>query len=233
MQADTASSELSTVSNKHMSLACLSCHDGTQAMDNMINAPGSDGYNTDGGGSGGVTAAQSSNWNFGSDWSSATTFDSGAGGEVNALGQMQGNGSNGTAMGLGQTDNGGTVAMLSPDLSNDHPIAMAFCGGGVGSDGASSSCRDTYFNNAATTTDSIGNTMWYVPTAGSTTVSLGTSASSGLRLYGNVSGGATDGLATDNPTVECGSCHDPHTATPTFLRISNAGSAVCLTCHNK
>ncbi len=27
-----------------VSLACLSCHDGSQSMDNMINAPGSDGY---------------------------------------------------------------------------------------------------------------------------------------------------------------------------------------------
>ena len=44
--------------------------------------------------------------------------------------------------------------------------------------------------------------------------------------------------------VECASCHDPHgvpsggpgTNTllrPSFLRVSNAGSAVCLTCHNK
>ncbi|HEY0633813.1 MAG TPA: hypothetical protein VGE00_00410, partial [Gammaproteobacteria bacterium] len=30
------------------SMACLSCHDGTQAMDNIVNAPGSGGY-TDGG----------------------------------------------------------------------------------------------------------------------------------------------------------------------------------------
>ena len=28
-----------------VSLACLSCHDGTQAMDTMINKPGSGGYN--------------------------------------------------------------------------------------------------------------------------------------------------------------------------------------------
>lgn len=31
-----------------VSLACLSCHDGTQAMDNMVNAPGSGGYNATG-----------------------------------------------------------------------------------------------------------------------------------------------------------------------------------------
>jgi hypothetical protein len=42
--------------------------------------------------------------------------------------------------------------------------------------------------------------------------------------------------------VECASCHDPHgvpsgtassTFNATFLRVSNTGSAVCLTCHNK
>lgn len=34
--------------------------------------------------------------------------------------------------------------------------------------------------------------------------------------------------------VQCASCHDVHdnTVTP-FLRISNTGSALCLTCHNK
>ena len=33
-----------------VSLACLSCHDGAQAMDNLINAPGSGGYDVTGGG---------------------------------------------------------------------------------------------------------------------------------------------------------------------------------------
>ena len=33
-----------------VSLACLSCHDGTQAMDNIINATGSGGLTADGGG---------------------------------------------------------------------------------------------------------------------------------------------------------------------------------------
>lgn len=36
-----------------VSLACLSCHDGAQAMDNIINAPGSGGYDPTGGGADG------------------------------------------------------------------------------------------------------------------------------------------------------------------------------------
>lgn len=37
-----------TVNLGGISLACLSCHDGTQAMDNMVNQPGSGGYNSGG-----------------------------------------------------------------------------------------------------------------------------------------------------------------------------------------
>ena len=45
----------------------------------------------------------------------------------------------------------------------------------------------------------------------------------GLVLYGD-----------HKDQVECGSCHNPHDPTnQPFLRISNAGSALCLTCHNK
>ena len=41
-------------------------------------------------------------------------------------------------------------------------------------------------------------------------------------------------VAGAGPSVECASCHDPHRAdTSTFLRIANAGSAVCLACHVK
>jgi predicted CXXCH cytochrome family protein len=42
------------------------------------------------------------------------------------------------------------------------------------------------------------------------------------------------------PSVECGSCHDPHNAatavageSPAFMRIANTSSNVCLACHNK
>ena len=44
----TATLDGSEVSVGSVSLACLSCHDGTQAMDVMINTPGSGGYNSAG-----------------------------------------------------------------------------------------------------------------------------------------------------------------------------------------
>jgi len=39
----------------------------------------------------------------------------------------------------------------------------------------------------------------------------------------------------NRPYVECATCHDPHSANTTFLRIpgGNARSQICLTCHNK
>jgi hypothetical protein len=46
----------------------------------------------------------------------------------------------------------------------------------------------------------------------------------------------------DGPEVECASCHDPHGVPsagpgslhiPSFLRVANTGSGVCLTCHSK
>ena len=37
-----------------------------------------------------------------------------------------------------------------------------------------------------------------------------------------------------NGFIQCASCHDPHESTnPTFLRVDNTGSALCLKCHNK
>jgi len=41
------------------------------------------------------------------------------------------------------------------------------------------------------------------------------------------------------PSVECASCHDPHVESKdaatqvSFLRVSQAGSGVCLACHTK
>lgn len=42
------------------------------------------------------------------------------------------------------------------------------------------------------------------------------------------------GTSTSDAKLECATCHDPHnTSTANFLRVSNTGSQLCLTCHNK
>ncbi len=52
----------------------------------------------------------------------------------------------------------------------------------------------------------------------------------------NTSLGGTiqDDLLDGGTTLECSSCHDVHgTGNSALLKIDNAGSALCLTCHNK
>lgn len=183
-----------------ISMACLSCHDGTQAMDNIINAPGSGGVLADGGGNDG----RAYTW---------------TGSGVNAAGRLSGG-----------------VALLGTDLSNDHPIGIQYCGGGLTGSGTTvtGTCKDGDFK--APLTDTINsNQVFWVETGGTG------KQRTDLPLY--VRPGET--VAT-GPLVECASCHDPHVSSgqagpagtgrvsgETFLRISNASSAVCTTCHVK
>lgn len=182
-----------------VSLACLSCHDGTQAMDNIINAPGSGGFDTTGGGPTGR----------GYTWDTTT-------GRVDADGKLIG---------------ANNAALLGTDLRNDHPIGIQYGGGGIvatGAKGASTgTTKDTDF--VAPTDELLGSTrIWYVDT--------GTAGrqKTDLTLYTRPSSDVGGSAGNFEPFVECASCHDPHTAAnPTFLRISNANSAVCLACHIK
>jgi hypothetical protein len=186
-----------------ISMACLSCHDGTQAMDNIINAPGSGGYDATGGG----------NTGRGYSWGSSP--------RANADGVM--------------TNGGGFIAMLGTDLSNDHPIGIQYCGGGLSGTGTtvSGTCKDGDFVLPKTAVINTNQIFW-VDTGAS---GLGTKERTDLPLYNRASGGL-------GPLVECASCHDPHVsagqsgpnglvAGETFLRISNASSAVCTSCHVK
>lgn len=181
-----------------VSLACLSCHDGTQAMDNVINAPGSGGVVADGGGADGRA------WT----WAGAT---------VNAAGKIVSG-----------------PALIGTDLSNDHPIGIQYCGGGLSGSGTtvSGTCADSDFR-APETRVINGNQIFWVDTGGTG------KQRTDLPLYQRTTGGL-------GPMVECASCHDPHVSSgqagptgtgqvagETFLRISNASSAVCTSCHVK
>jgi predicted CXXCH cytochrome family protein len=169
-----------TVDMGGVSLACLSCHDGAQAMDTMINKPGSGGWID------GTTGSA-----FGGTWTGSADGKMPAG-----------------------------IANLGTSLTNDHPVGIQYCGGGI--IGGGGSCADGDF--FAPTEGSIGGgTFWWIETGGNATRSK-----TDLPLYGRTVSG------TFQPMVECASCHDPHTTgQATFLRISNAGSALCLSCHNK
>ncbi len=155
-----------------VSLACLSCHDGSQAMDAVLNAPGSGGYN--------------------------------------AAGAVLGGGT-------GTTMAGSPIPMLGTDLTNDHPVGIVY-GGYEGPDMAGFKTQTSATIN--------GNTQYWVDTAGG---GVNIRDKTDMMLY-------TRGAASPKPRVECASCHDPHNGgagTQTFLRILNANSAVCLSCHIK
>lgn len=182
-----------------ISMACLSCHDGTQAMDNIINAPGSGQVVADGGDINGRPYT----------WTSAVA------GVVDTNGRLVSG-----------------AAAIGTDLSNDHPIGIQYCGGRVA--GPTSACKDEDFNAVQNATIN-GNNVFWVDTGGAG------KQRTDLPLY------VRAGSEALGPLVECGSCHDPHVsagqagpvasggrvAGETFLRISNASSAVCTACHVK
>ena len=113
---------------------------------------------------------------------------------------------------------GAGVFMLGTDLSNDHPIGMNYAGCTSGGNVTTlAGACDADFHPATQGSNGNGVAKFYV---GADPV-----MKNNMRLYGTVATAAT---------VECASCHDPHSdVNPTFLRRDNAGSAVCLTCHNK
>ena len=134
----------------------------------------------------------------------------------------------------------GIITNIGQDLRNDHPVGIQYAGGpATGSTVAvtSATFKDPDFKDITATTLN-GQSVWYVDRSGSTTGR----DKSDMLLYtrgktgDTFTGGTTSTLlaTTPQPYVECASCHDPHIDNgTTFLRTSNAGSAVCLTCHSK
>lgn len=183
-----------------VSIACLSCHDGTQAMNNMINAPGSGNYNA-------LGTDIAGNWTAGSGTASPVVPGTGAGSGVFA----------------GRTDTTG-VGNLGTDLRDDHPIGIQYCGGGPTVTAPGTACKDGDF--VAPDSGTIGSSVvFWVETGG---------VGSGRQKTDMILYNRAFPVAGNGPAVECASCHDPHSETnATFLRISNASSAVCLSCHVK
>jgi len=196
-----------------VSIACLSCHDGTQAIDNVINMPGSGGYNP-------------------------------------TIGTPIGNfvGGDQTTGKLTAT----VVQNLGTDLSNDHPVSMQYGGGGITVAATPATTVDADFRmpQVKDVPTSPLQKLWYIESG---TNSLNASARDRMDVILYTRNDVIGGSTVLQPTVECGSCHDPHNVqNQTFLRISNAGvppaensagmtypqanggpSALCLTCHNK
>ncbi len=188
------------------SLSCLSCHDGQVAVDSIINMPGS----------GRDLAAQATSQNntFLNAWNNARGPDATVHvglDPVPGAGCLACHSAGAGVVGAGATDF--SVFVIGTDLRNDHPVGVRFPATGPGVD----------FN----------------PT---------TAQRTGLRWYDSNGNGFPDTREVrlydsgDGPEVECASCHDPHGVpsggagaafNPSFLRVANTASALCLTCHAK
>lgn len=186
------------------SLTCLSCHDGQTAVDSIINMPGSGRYN------GRADRDTVQNNQFLNQWVNPRGRNAVSHGRIGTECMVCHNTTGGS---IGATDF--TVFVIGTDLRDDHPVGVRFPpnAGAAGSDFKDPSRKEAqiaYF-------DHNGNQR---------------ADPAEIRLYNT----------GESYEVECASCHDPHGVpsagpgsefNPTFLRVANTGSAVCLTCHTK
>ena len=174
-----------------VSVSCLSCHDGVQAMNMMINVPAP-----------GLASARAG--------TSQTPVTISAG--------------NRPASGV--------------EARSDHPFGIQYAGGALAAGGppaAPAVYSNTRMKNQdfSSAQSAILNeqSVWWVDTAGGV---VGGRDKNDIQLYTREAVSSEGAVTFPEPFVECASCHDPHiAANSTFLRITNAGSAVCLACHNK
>lgn len=196
------------------SLSCLSCHDGQTAVDSIINMPGS--------GRARLQQAVSVSQSFLDSWPVGPSQFPGFGGHgtldnspatFNNYGECQSCHSINGPQHDPSTTPVFDVFNIGTDLRNDHPVGVTFPPEAQGSDFAQPNRQ----RQGMRWFDSVPNDR---------------PDKNEVRLY----------ASGDTFTVECASCHDPHGVpsggpagqfAPTFLRISNAGSALCLVCHIK
>ena len=236
------------------SAACLTCHDGTTAFDNLVNAPGKGGVNPGGSNYGwrfqmgnviGLPGVVASFDHFGK--STGLTCD-GCHNDVFGITDQA------KRLNIGDY---GDAYDTGAGLSNDHPVGVTYRGGEV------ASLRDSGtviadINLTEDLEDALGDPQG----SGALWDSL---TQNRWAVYGFISDSATiSNLLRDNK-VECTSCNDPHFKNSSwdevdgsegastwdtgdltcgslekcgdgnFLRRvgGNTGSGVCRTCHNK
>jgi hypothetical protein len=224
-----------------VTIACLSCHDGGQAIDSVINAPGSGGF------------VNKDNFTYGN-------MPRLGGGDM-VGGDLD------TATGRLLTPAQGIVQNLETDLSNDHPVSMQYAGGGITANAGTwtGQSRDPDFAGSGRKThpgqDANGATISVTAMAQLSTnpnakfanlfwLERSDSLAQNERDREDIIFYTRNWQGQEQPFVECGSCHDPHNVdNPTFLRTSNgipttlandfplaqndAASGLCLTCHIK
>jgi hypothetical protein len=210
-----------------VTIACLSCHDGGQAIDSVINAPGSGGYNNP------------ASYAYGS----MPRLGNFVGGDTDGAGRLAA----GVVQNLG-TDlsndhpvsmqyGGGGVTGSAGALGSNPPRDPDFTGNKANPAGYE-------LRAMAAPASSPFDTLFWIERFDDS-LNVGGRDRTDVILYTRTDLGATE------PFVECGSCHDPHNVdNPTFLRVSNGipsalaaefpnanavnrPSGLCLTCHVK
>lgn len=202
-----------------VSIACLSCHDGTQALDSLINWPGS-------GTDGDVGIAIPGFRMTGADLDGDNSLKEGI---VQNLGVDL---SNDHPIGMQYAGGGITAGDLfaptrDPDFTAaaNEPNPQGF----------------TLLSKSAPSGSSIS-TLWWIE-RGVDSMNDSDRDREDIILY------TRNELNAEQPFVECGSCHDPHNIeNPTFLRVANgvapaqvsdfpsangSPSGLCLSCHLK
>lgn len=186
------------------SVSCLSCHDGVTAIDSIINIPGSDRYEP-------MQETEVSLDFLNNEWPFTSTYM----GKHASLKDC--------TTGCHNVDNNfvrfdfsafviGNMESSTVDLRDDHPVGIRYPTGAV--------------DYRVPTGEIPGSLLFF------DNINTNNRPDKGeLRLYAN--GG--------NYEVQCASCHDPHGVPdssglefiPSFLRVSNEGSALCFSCHIK
>jgi cytochrome c553 len=196
---------------KGVSLACLSCHDGTIAFDALINLQGSGGY---------VLANASQGVGPGDHALADTLFGMFSGEAVDPDHTFrEGDRANdpaGFPFGGSVFDNdtlegsGGAAPFpnLTQDLRDDHPISFQI----------PSAADDPQFSEmiAASVADGNGKLLYLARAVG--TSRYPADKRDRLRAYTSIGGVVASG-STTNAYIECASCHNPHTPRTLFLRL--------------
>jgi predicted CXXCH cytochrome family protein len=152
---------------------CLSCHDGTVALDSFM-------------GKNGVSDGK---------------FIGDAGGQHGAVTANLGNG------------------QVANDLTNDHPVGY----------------KAVYDENSGQNATGTGHYR-YKPRAGVVAAGLRFAVSKTAVTAGTVDRTTGTAVTGNLPSISCVTCHDVHNGaghTEGLLRMSNEGSAMCLSCHDK
>jgi len=215
----TATFDASEAPVGSVSIACLSCHDGTQGMNVQINTPGS-----------GTTGSLSMTGSTTDGTMDTTTGMMLSPGNVGGKGEFPRLGTdlrNDHPVSM-QYGGGGIIAGSSGAVTVDkdfaQPSGNATPGARVGQ----------IIGEVGQRTLGSGKVVWWVETGAAGGGGAGYDKYD-LNLYTRNDSTLGVNAGVDQPFVECASCHDPHSNNTTFLRRNdtNLGSATCLTCHAK